>query len=868
MIEACQREGGVLLVQPKHLLSFKLMGINRNFESISRDIVNENDENFSVKFELIYTIGSQAAVEMSPNRWILIQELIDMTELVVRWLMESETSVAGVPEGLLFEDHGTGRVPVIRVLGESAGREVIKTLTAEVYRRRLRGLPVHHQTIQIREAILNYILLETPAKEDIEIGVLLFILGQKRFRVNYGLALDRQPPTMLAVPYRAKDIPSPRPEFSHPDVVIVLTCLSYYYHGLSHTELYTCLKLLNISDQADEEYTKYVADFYLTRVDLAKAKSQPLTGFSGTNNSKEVLPLSVKALNLQPHTNATVLTTLFQEENKVLELGDRGGSRLSTVTEGMISTLVESEQAMQVILDIGAQIISSSNFQMAEKLLRLASLSYFDAVIFFNDQNELSVLTRNGIVNSFLTSPFATHTDRCLVFLDQAHTRGTDLKLPDYYRAAVTLGPGVTKDTLIQADIRIRKLGQGQSVTFIVSPEMRKRIRVIRNITNRRALTVRDVLAWAISKSWHEAARSVPLWATQGKRHLRQEEIWNQANDPGGFRHAAVKEYLEPEAMSLDQRYRPTTNYDQNLLTNSIASLSLHPQLAAINQKLCAFSDSTRTTPSSTLQEEQERELAPEIEEERQVSKPPPRQALKHTVHPDVELFILTDHIPPKSPAFINPFAPFSTTGAAALFPGLLSSFPSDLLVTRDFARTVDEIGPGYVSDSYQRNVQWVLTSTDTDSGTTRMVVISPYEAAWAKSRLERCQSLDGDSAPVTLHAYLPRSSLSFRSIEDLKTYTIPPDYREYTRLCRYLGLAYTENRGDKVVGRDGFIGKRGYAECGFRESPVAFLREVFGRMRRDCVGIEKTHMGRVLAGEVLGEREFEAGGEGGGGSG
>ncbi|KAB5577459.1 hypothetical protein GE09DRAFT_1213687 [Coniochaeta sp. 2T2.1] len=153
MIDKCQREGGVLLVQPEHLLSFKLMGIDRSwaetdegeestlgqtiiglyrdFESTSRDIVDESDENFSVKFELIYTMGTPAAVEMSPDRWILIQELLDMTELVVRGLMESETSVGGVPEGLLYEDHGAGRVPVIRVLGESAGREVVKTLAAD-----------------------------------------------------------------------------------------------------------------------------------------------------------------------------------------------------------------------------------------------------------------------------------------------------------------------------------------------------------------------------------------------------------------------------------------------------------------------------------------------------------------------------------------------------------------------------------------------------------------------------------------------------------------------------------------------------------------------------------------------------------------
>ena len=60
-------------------------------------------------------------------------------------------------------------------------------------------------------------------------NVILFALGQKRFRVNYGLAPDRHPPTMLAVPYRAKDSPAPCLEFSYLDVVIVLTCLIYYY---------------------------------------------------------------------------------------------------------------------------------------------------------------------------------------------------------------------------------------------------------------------------------------------------------------------------------------------------------------------------------------------------------------------------------------------------------------------------------------------------------------------------------------------------------------------------------------------------------------------------------------------------------------
>jgi hypothetical protein len=45
--------------------------------------------------------------------------------------------------------------------------------------------------------------------------------------------------------------------------------------------------------------------------------------------------------------------------------------------------------------------------------------------------------------------------DQCLVYLDEAHTRGTDLKMPENYRAIVTLGPGLTKDRLVQGILLI-----------------------------------------------------------------------------------------------------------------------------------------------------------------------------------------------------------------------------------------------------------------------------------------------------------------------------------------------------------------------------------------------------------------------------
>src|SRR6187549_3989922 len=83
--------------------------------------------------------------------------------------------------------------------------------------------------------------------------------------------------------------------------------------------------------------------------------------------------------------------------------------------------------------------------------------------------------------------------------------------------------------------------------------------------------------------------------------------------------------------------------------------------------------------------------------------------------------------------------------------------------------------------------------------------------------------------------------------------------FDEYKRVCRYLGLAYTENEDQETaVPPDGFVGKNKYPECRFKSSPVAFLAKVYNEIRGDCVGdIEKAHMGKILAGEILTEEDF-----------
>lgn len=99
--QECMSQGGVLLVQPEHILSLKLMSLEcliagkravgrsllrtlHFFQHSSQDIVDESDANFSVKFELIYTMGCQCPTKFSPQRWTVLQELLHLVRYYAR----------------------------------------------------------------------------------------------------------------------------------------------------------------------------------------------------------------------------------------------------------------------------------------------------------------------------------------------------------------------------------------------------------------------------------------------------------------------------------------------------------------------------------------------------------------------------------------------------------------------------------------------------------------------------------------------------------------------------------------------------------------------------------------------------------------
>ena len=53
-------------------------------------------------------------------------------------------------------------------------------------------------------------------------------------------------------------LPALRAEFGHPDVAIMLTCLSYYYQGLSEVQIKICFHHLLKLDNPTMEYEIWV----------------------------------------------------------------------------------------------------------------------------------------------------------------------------------------------------------------------------------------------------------------------------------------------------------------------------------------------------------------------------------------------------------------------------------------------------------------------------------------------------------------------------------------------------------------------------------------------------------------------------------
>jgi len=182
-------------------------------------------------------------------------------------------------------------------------------------------------------------------------------------------------------------------------------------------------------------------------VQSSKASTALTTGFSGTNDWKRMLPLTIAQNDLRglSHTNAEVLAYLLQPRNRGYVLAaDNRGRHLS---EHELLRSIKTYQ-IRVLIDAGAQVLEMNNRDLVKAWLDIDTEA--EAAVYFDDSNKPCVYYRQGNSIPLLASTFADDLSQCFVYLDEAHTRGTDLKLPSRALGALTLGLGQTKDHTVQ----------------------------------------------------------------------------------------------------------------------------------------------------------------------------------------------------------------------------------------------------------------------------------------------------------------------------------------------------------------------------------------------------------------------------------
>jgi hypothetical protein len=177
--EECVENRGVLLIQPEHILSFKLMGIEsvltdepelarsmlatqEYFDNATCDVIDEVDENLSVKFELIYTMGSQESIDYAPERWTVIQKILALLPGFATEIQEY------LPEAIDIQDVSDGKFPRVRLLRNDAADQLLEDLAQHIVDGGLSNLPIHTQPDGTRAAILRYITQPQLEVKDID----------------------------------------------------------------------------------------------------------------------------------------------------------------------------------------------------------------------------------------------------------------------------------------------------------------------------------------------------------------------------------------------------------------------------------------------------------------------------------------------------------------------------------------------------------------------------------------------------------------------------------------------------------------------------------------------------------------------------
>eukprot|EP00117_Sycon_ciliatum_P029269 scpid2142/ scgid2245/ len=607
----------------------------------------------------------------------------------------------------------------------------------------------------------------------------------------------------MAVPFRAKDVAAERTEFGHVDVAVMLTLLSYYQHGLTADQMDIVLAKLLRKEAKNEIYNSWVEQagresvdesirhlssinrkdplqmkdlvypflchhtdainfFVNSTIFPSEAKEFPrklvangwsmtstrremiVTGFSGTNDTRHLLPGSTEQQDLPQlkHTNAYVCSLILKTVNNQYHVlpDEVNGQELVNRLVLHGSTCGENiSNLINTIIDAGATILDLSNADVAKCWLQKRPDK--QGVVYFDHANQLRVHDRRSHKPRKLElSAFASNLEECLVYLDHAHCRGTDLQMVDGTVAAVTLGKKLRRDEFVQACMRMRRLNSTHSISFWAPPEIDRQIRQLCRLEAGTCVEHKHVLLWCIMNSITATEDGFYSWASQGLVHLQIDNALKQLQSNEDLDSVICKTGQQctlPDGMQLCDMYgqarfpQPVGTIISQTAKTVMGTDEIVKRCNALVPNVYRY--------AQELDEEQEREMEQEIEVERQREMPRSKspvgevlpEYLKTMAQQGLSVQQLPSHI--KATGLVRIWRCFEDTSLSRttfhpFLAGPLWHCSENLFATSSFRKTVaqDSRVLSY-ADAYLRPVEWLLLIRQPSHST--VILISPFQA-------------------------------------------------------------------------------------------------------------------------------------------
>ncbi|XP_044715964.1 P-loop containing nucleoside triphosphate hydrolase [Hirsutella rhossiliensis] len=584
---------GVILAIPEHIMSYKLSGFQKLADSklkearemmaiqswltkTCRDVLDESDFTLAVKTQLIYPSGQLVPVDGHPDRWKVVQGLLTLVHDNLADLRKR------FPHRIEVVERAPG-FPMIYIVQSEIEDTLRSRVTDTVCDGHTSILRLPSSYTDACKACLRRVLTEdNPDPED-------FASLSKEFAAKPSLFKN-------ALIIRGLLLKG-----------ILLLCLR---------------KRWNVQYGLHPKRDPLAVPFEAKGVPSEQAEfGHPDVAIIFTCLSFYYAGLTIHQF--QEGLGRVLKSDDPASENRDCMIATSHGARLTE--EELLKHL--SNAKIRLLIDAGAYILEMDNQSLIKKWLE-KDTDAKAGVFFGTHDNRAWVRYRDGKEIPLLATPFAESLQECLVYLDEAHTRGTDLKLPPHARGALTLALGQTKDHTVQAAMRLRQLATTQSVTFCAPPEVYRSILDLRRKKDGMRISSFDVVHWLLEQTCRNNEQLRSLFNAQGIDFCRRTSAARQYPkflSEEAHTSALLEVIRSPEEIMLDELYGSAAQTPRNNAPES-------------------FHSSLRGIASSLMEEvEQEREVEFQVEQVRQFQKPHHYKSLRFSgLHPAISSFVQT----------------------------------------------------------------------------------------------------------------------------------------------------------------------------------------------------------------------------------